>query len=118
MKYVGTGRPIHDAAAKAAGAARYAGDISLPHMAHLCLVRSTIPHGYIRAVHAEKALAVPGVYGVFHCFNTTERGFNRYCAGGAGLYPLCPLSGRPGGGCGCPGPGHGGAGRPAGGSGV
>ena len=80
MKYVGTGRPIHDAAAKAAGAARYAGDISLPHMAHLCLVRSTIPHGYIRAVHAEKALAVPGVYGVFHCFNTTERGFNRYCA--------------------------------------
>jgi len=80
MKYVGTGRPIHDAAAKVAGAARYAGDIALPHMAHLCLVRSTIPHGYIRAVHAEKALAVPGVYGVFHCFNTTERGFNRYCA--------------------------------------
>ena len=80
MKYVGTGRPVHDAAGKAAGAARYAGDITLPHMAHLCLVRSRVPHGYIRAIHAEKALAVPGVYGVFHCYNTTERGFNRYCA--------------------------------------
>lgn len=80
MKYVGTSQSIHDAAGKVAGAVRYAGDINLPHMVHLCLVRSSIPHGYIRSVHTEKALAVPGVYGVFHCFNTTERKFNRYRA--------------------------------------
>lgn len=31
-----------------------------------------------RPVHAEKALALPGVYGVYHCLNTSERKYNRY----------------------------------------
>lgn len=78
MKTVGVSRPIHDAKGKASGYTKYAADVTLPNMAHLCLVHSTIPHGYVRAVRTEKALAVPGVLGVFHCFNTTQRKYNRY----------------------------------------
>lgn len=78
MKIVGTSRPIHDAAGKAAGFTRYAADIFLPNMAYLVLIRSTIPHGRVTAVHAEKALAMEGVYGVYHCLNTEGRAFNRY----------------------------------------
>lgn len=78
MKIVGTSRPIHDAQGKAAGYAKYAADFILPNMAHIAMVTSTIPHGYIKAIHAESALAIPGVYGVFHCFNTSERKYNHY----------------------------------------
>lgn len=78
MNTVGNGRPVHDAEGKAAGYTRYAGDIFLPGMAHVCLIHSRIPHGRVRSVHTEKAMAVPGVYGIFHCFNTTDRKYNRY----------------------------------------
>ena len=78
MNYVGTARPIHDANGKATGDTKYAGDLSLPNMAYLCMLHSKIPHGYVKAVHAEKALALPGVYGVYHCLNTSDRKYNRY----------------------------------------
>jgi CO/xanthine dehydrogenase Mo-binding subunit len=78
LNYVGTARPIHDAKGKATGYTKYAGDLSLPNMAYLCMLHSKIPHGYVKAVHAEKALALPGVYGVYHCLNTTDRKYNRY----------------------------------------
>ena len=78
MKIVGTNRPIHDAQGKAAGYAKYAADFNLPNTAHIAMVTRTIPHGYIKAIHAESALAIPGVYGVFHCFNTSERKYNHY----------------------------------------
>ena len=80
MNYVGTARPIHDAKGKATGYTKYAGDLSLPNMAYLCMLHSKIPHGYVKAVHAEKALEIPGVYGVYHCLNTTDRKYNRYCS--------------------------------------
>jgi len=44
------------------------------------MVHSTIPHGYVKAVHAEKALALPGVYGVYHCLNTMDRKYSHYRA--------------------------------------
>ena len=56
MKIVGTNRPIHDAQGKAAGYAKYAADFNLPNTAHIAMVTSTIPHGYIKAIHAESAL--------------------------------------------------------------
>ena len=59
MNTVGMSKPIHDAKGKAAGYIKYAGDISLPNMAHISIVRSTIPHGYVKKVNAEKALALP-----------------------------------------------------------
>jgi len=50
----------------------------LPDMLHLALLTSDIPHGIVRAVRTERALQIPGVVDVLHCFNTTERRFNRY----------------------------------------
>ena len=78
MRLVGVSHPIQDARGKATGRARYAADMSLPHMTHVAMVFSTIPHGYVTAVDGSEALAVEGVYGVFHCFNTPEYCFNRY----------------------------------------
>ena len=44
----------------------------------MVVVHRTIPHGDVRQIHAEKALALPGVFGVFHCFNTSERTYSHY----------------------------------------
>lgn len=78
MQYVGTDRPIHDARGKATGRTRYAADITLPRMAHLAMIFSTIPHGYVLSVDATEALKIPGVYHVLHPFNTPESRFNHY----------------------------------------
>lgn len=78
MRLVGTTRPIHDAMAKACGKAVYAGDMQLPNMLHAAVLFSTIPHGYVRSIDTSKALALPGVVTVLHCFNTTKNLFNRY----------------------------------------
>jgi len=78
LQYIGTSLPIHDSVGKATGGAKYAGDMTVPGMLHLALLTSEIPHGIVRAVNCEKALAVPEVVDVLHCFNTTQRRFNRY----------------------------------------
>lgn len=78
MRLVGITHPIQDAQGKATGRIRYAADLNLPRMAHVAMVFSTIPHGYVTAVDDSAALAMEGVYGVFHCFNTPEYRFNRY----------------------------------------
>ena len=78
MKIVGNSYPVHDAAGKASGLIKYAGDMRLPNMLHLTLLFSSIPHGKIISIDASQALAAKGVAGVFHCFNTSEKRFNRY----------------------------------------
>ena len=78
MKIVGTTRPIHDARQKAAGRAIYSGDITLPGMLHISVLFSPVPHAKIRAVHTEKAEAVPGVEAVLSCFNTPDRKFSQF----------------------------------------
>ena len=78
MKMIGTDRPIHDAQGKAAGRTRYAADLSLPNLAHVAMIFSTVPHGYVVSVDASRALAMDGVYGVLHCLNTPEYCYNRY----------------------------------------
>ena len=70
MKLVGTEQPIHDARSKATGRLRYTCDIVQPRQAHLAMVFSSIPHGYVVSVDATKALELSGVYGVFHYYNT------------------------------------------------
>lgn len=80
MQVIGKDRPIHDSLGKVTGATTYAGDMVLPRMAYVALVHSTIAHGYVRKIDTSLAEAVEGVYGVFHCFNTSERKFNRYRA--------------------------------------
>lgn len=78
MKLVGTEQPIHDARSKATGRLRYTCDIVQPRQAHLAMVFSSIPHGYVVSVDATKALELSGVYGVFHYYNTPEYRFNHY----------------------------------------
>ena len=78
MNVIGTGCPIHDALGKVTGRTRYTADLTLPSIAHIAMVFSTIPHGYVVSVDASRALALEGVYGVFHCFNTPDYRYNRY----------------------------------------
>jgi len=78
MNIVGTTQPIHDASEKAAGRAVYAGDMALPGMRHIAMLWSPVPHALVKAVHTEKAEALPGVAAVLHCFNTTQKKFSRY----------------------------------------
>lgn len=78
MNLIGTDLPIHDARGKVTGRLRYAADLTMPHMAHIAMIFSDIPHGYVVSVDASRALAMDGVYGVFHCLNTPDFRFNRY----------------------------------------
>lgn len=87
MKTVGVSRPTQDAKEKAAGYVKYAGDIMLPNMAYISIVRSTIPHGTVLEVDAQKALEIPGVIGVFDCFNTTKKKYNCYKSNSAQTLP-------------------------------
>jgi carbon-monoxide dehydrogenase large subunit len=43
------------------GRGRYSGDIDLPGLVHLALVRSTLPHALLSGVDLEEARALPGV---------------------------------------------------------
>src|SRR6059058_5919616 len=43
------------------GQGRYVDDIKLPGMVHMDIVRSPFAHAKIKAIHTEKALAIPGV---------------------------------------------------------
>lgn len=54
-----------DARAKATGATRYVGDLSLPGLAHAAMARAAMPHARIRAIDVSAARDVPGVIGVF-----------------------------------------------------
>ena len=78
MKVIGTGCPIHDAKGKVTGRTRYTADLTLPHMAHIAMIFSTIPHGRVVSVDASRALELEGVYGVFHCLNMPDYRYNRY----------------------------------------
>ena len=78
MRYVGNTMPIHDAVSKASGQAEYAGDMQLKNMLHMALLFSTVPHGIVKKLDCSKALEVPGVVDIIHCFNTTEKEYNQY----------------------------------------
>lgn len=88
MQFVGKNHPIHDAKGKVTGRTQYAADISLPKMAHIAMIFSTVPHGYVQKIDASAALAVEGVYGVFHHENTPKVQFNRFRSQFAQVLPL------------------------------
>lgn len=56
------------------GQGRYVDDIKLPGMVHMDIVRSPYAHARIKAIHTEKALAIPGVLAVIT--GETLKGFN------------------------------------------
>lgn len=66
-----------DAWAKASGAARYVGDISLPGMLHVALVRSLVPHARIARIDTKQAAAADGVAGVFTAADVNPAPYGR-----------------------------------------
>ena len=66
-----------DAWAKASGAARYVGDISLPGMLHVALVRSLVPHARIARIGTKQAAAADGVVGVFTAADVSPATYGR-----------------------------------------
>ena len=51
------------AAPKVTGQTQFADDLHFPRMAHVKLVRSTVPHGRIKHIDLSAALAIDGVLG-------------------------------------------------------
>jgi CO/xanthine dehydrogenase Mo-binding subunit len=66
-----------DAWAKASGAARYVGDLSLPGMLHVALVRSLVPHARITGIDTKQAAAADGVAGVFTAAEVSPATYGR-----------------------------------------
>jgi putative selenate reductase molybdopterin-binding subunit len=75
MPYASRGRD--DARAKASGAARYVGDLSLPGMLHVALVRSAVPHARITGIDTKQAEAADGVAGVFTAADVSPATYGR-----------------------------------------
>lgn len=66
-----------DARAKASGATRYVGDLSLPGMLHVALVRSLVPRARIAGVDVKQAAALAGVAGVFTARDVSPATYGR-----------------------------------------
>ncbi|MEM5775849.1 MAG: molybdopterin cofactor-binding domain-containing protein, partial [Anaerolineaceae bacterium] len=82
-----------DALAKAAGKSQYAGDFNFANQLYLKLLFTRYPHAVVRAVHTEKAEAVPGVVAVF---TSKDVPVNEYGLGFKDQPVLCgPGSGKP-----------------------
>lgn len=63
------------------GQAKYTGDISLPNMAYMIMVRSPYAHARIGGINTAKAAGMPGVLGVFTGEDIRKGGFgNIPCA--------------------------------------
>jgi CO/xanthine dehydrogenase Mo-binding subunit/aerobic-type carbon monoxide dehydrogenase small subunit (CoxS/CutS family) len=63
-KYIGANVRRIDAPSKVTGALRYAGDMTMPGMLHVQVLRSPHPHARIAAIDVAAAEAVPGVEAV------------------------------------------------------
>jgi CO/xanthine dehydrogenase Mo-binding subunit/aerobic-type carbon monoxide dehydrogenase small subunit (CoxS/CutS family) len=63
-KYIGVNIRRIDAPSKVTGALRYAGDMVLPGMLHVQVLRSPHPHARIVSIDTNDAEAVPGVEGI------------------------------------------------------
>jgi CO/xanthine dehydrogenase Mo-binding subunit len=63
-KYIGVNVRRIDAPSKVTGALRYAGDMVLPGMLHVQVLRSPHPHARIVSIDTADAEAVPGVEGI------------------------------------------------------
>jgi len=62
--YIGTNVRRIDAPSKVSGALRYAGDMVLPGMLHVQVLRSPLPHARIVSIDTSEAEAMEGVEGV------------------------------------------------------
>ncbi|MDE0006108.1 MAG: hypothetical protein OXQ29_25745, partial [Rhodospirillaceae bacterium] len=62
-RLIGTAFRRVDGRAKVTGQTQFADDLNFPRMAHVKLVRSTVPHARIRNIDLSEALAMEGVLG-------------------------------------------------------
>ena len=75
-KYIGANVRRLDAPSKVSGALKYAGDMVMPNMLHLQVLRSPHPHALIESVDTSEAEAMEGVEGVITCADVPgEDGF-------------------------------------------
>lgn len=63
-KYIGANVRRLDAPSKVSGALKYAGDMTMPNMLHLQVLRSPHPHALIESIDTSDAEAMVGVEGV------------------------------------------------------
>jgi aerobic-type carbon monoxide dehydrogenase small subunit (CoxS/CutS family) len=66
-KYIGVNIRRIDAPSKVTGALRYAGDMVLPNMLHVQVLRSPHAHARIVSIDVSDAEALPGVEGIITC---------------------------------------------------
>ncbi len=78
LKYVGKYLPIHDIQEKVKGKINYVGDMELSGMLYAKLVLSPIAHGLVENIDLSKALAYPGVVGVFTHQNSPGNPYNAH----------------------------------------
>jgi aerobic-type carbon monoxide dehydrogenase small subunit (CoxS/CutS family) len=77
--FIGANVRRMDAPSKVSGSLRYAGDMVMPHMLHMQVLRSPHPHARIVSIDTSQAEAVPGVEGVITCADVPgEDGFGVY----------------------------------------
>ena len=62
--YIGHNTRRTDAPGKVSGKLRYAGDMVMPRMLHMQVLRSPHPHALIKSIDTSAAVALPGVEGV------------------------------------------------------
>ena len=63
--FVGRSIQRHEDPPLVRGEGRFAADVSFPHQLHMRVVRSQVAHGWIRAIDAASAMAIPGVIAVW-----------------------------------------------------
>jgi CO/xanthine dehydrogenase Mo-binding subunit len=78
FKYVGRSYPAPDAASKVTGQLIYGSDLRLPGMLHAQLVLSPFAHATVGAIDATRALAIPGVVGIYTHLNSPATPYCRY----------------------------------------
>lgn len=74
---IGRRVPKFDAADKAAGTLKFVGDIRLPGMLDIKILRSPHPHAEIVKIDTSQAWAVPGVKGIITYEDAPERPYGR-----------------------------------------
>ena len=78
-RFIGANVRRIDAPSKVSGALKYAGDMVMPGMLHMAVLRSPHPHARIVSIDTSDAEAMPGVEGVITCADVPgEDGFGVY----------------------------------------
>ncbi|MDG2055037.1 MAG: molybdopterin-dependent oxidoreductase [Phycisphaerales bacterium] len=73
---VGVCQPLSCSHEVVTGATKYAGDVEPEGMLHVRVLRSEIPAGKIKAIHADAARALPGVHAVLTWEDSPRRRFS------------------------------------------